>query len=64
MLPYIEHQRADGVPLHRITRHMLGLFQGERGARRWRRHLSQNAHLPGAGVQIVHEAAGKLSEVA
>ena len=64
MLPYIEHRRADGVPLHRITRHMLGLFQGERGARRWRRHLSQNAHLPGAGTKIMREAADQLSEVA
>ncbi len=63
MLPYMERQRADGVPLHRITRHMLGLFQGERGARNWRRHLSQNAHLPGAGTEIVREAVGPLAKV-
>ena len=60
MLPYIERQHAGGVPLHRITRHILGLFQGERGARSWRRHLSQNAHLPGAGSEILHKAANKL----
>ena len=64
MLPYIERQCRHGVPLHRITRHMLGLFQGERGARYWRRHLSQNAHLPGAGIETVREAAGGLVEVA
>jgi tRNA-dihydrouridine synthase A len=57
MLPYIDRQRSDGVPLNRITRHMLGLFQGVRGARYWRRHLSQNAHLPGAGVETVRESA-------
>ena len=60
LLPYIERQCADGVPLHRITRHILGLFQGESGARSWRRHLSQNAHLPGAGSEILYEAASKL----
>ena len=64
MLPYIARQCARGVPLHRITRHMLGLFQGERGARHWRRHLSRNAHLPGAGVETVIEAAGAVAEVA
>ncbi len=64
MLPYIERQRADGVPLNRITRHMLGLFQGERGARHWRRHLSKNAHLPAAGIEIVREAGASLVEVA
>lgn len=63
MLPYIEHQCADGVPLHCITRHMLGLFRGEHGARHWRRHLSQNAHLSGAGVEIIREATDKLAAV-
>lgn len=29
-----------GTPLHSITRHMTGLFQGQRGARKWRQHLS------------------------
>ena len=63
MLPYIERQCAQGVPLRRITRHMLGLLQGQRGARRWRRHLSENAHLPGAGVATVIAAAGEMAEV-
>ena len=60
MLPYIERQCSDGVPLHRITRHILGLFKGESGARSWRRHLSQHAHLPGAGSEILSEAARKI----
>jgi len=63
MLPFIERQRADGVPLPRITRHMLGLYQGERGARRWRRHLSENAHLPGAGIEVIREAGNILANV-
>jgi tRNA-dihydrouridine synthase A len=56
MLPYIESTLADGVPLNRVTRHMLGLFQGRPRARAWRRHLSQHAHLPGAGTEVVEQA--------
>jgi tRNA-dihydrouridine synthase A len=56
MLPYIEQQRRLGVPIHRITRHMLGLFQGQPGARAWRRHLSENVHRTGTGPEILCEA--------
>ena len=37
-------QLAEGTPLRAITRHMLGLFNGQPGARAWRRHLSEAAH--------------------
>ena len=40
---YIREQLRHGVPLNAITKHMLGLFQGRRGARLFRRHLSENA---------------------
>jgi tRNA-dihydrouridine synthase A len=53
MLDYIEVERGRGEPLNRITRHMLGLFSGRPGARRWRRVLSENAHRPGAGPELV-----------
>lgn len=56
MLPYIEQRMQQGRPLKSITRHLLGLFQGQPGARRWRRHLSENAHLPGAGIQTLKDA--------
>ncbi|WP_026042546.1 tRNA dihydrouridine(20/20a) synthase DusA [Pantoea sp. A4] len=59
MYPYIEAELAKGTWLGHITRHMLGLFQGIPGARQWRRHLSENAHKPGAGISVV-EAALKL----
>ena len=64
MLPFVEQQRALGVPVHRITRHMLGLFQGQPGARSWRRHLSENAHRPGAGAgaEILNEALALVSQ--
>lgn len=62
MLPYIEKRMQQGRPLKSITRHLLGVFQGEPGARRWRRHLSENAHLPGAGIHVLKDALSLLLE--
>ena len=55
-LPYVAEQLAQGQPLQRMSRHMLNLFAGLRGARRWRRHLSENAHNPGAGLEVLEDA--------
>lgn len=56
MLGYIADQVAGGVALHHITRHILGLFNGCPGARRWRRYLSENAYAAGAGPEVVEQA--------
>ena len=56
MLPYIEKELAKGVYLNHIVRHMLGAFQNCKGARQWRRHLSENACEAGANVSVVEEA--------
>lgn len=45
LLPYVETQLAQGVHLRAITRHMLGLYHGQPGARTWRRMLSDAALL-------------------
>ena len=55
-LPYVETQRARGVPLKSMTRHILGLFNGLPGARAWRRHLSEAAREPEAGPEIIEAA--------
>ena len=60
ILPYIQREMDRGVPLKSITRHMLGLFQGRPGAKAWRRHISENAHLPGATPDLLSEAASKV----
>ena len=60
MLPYIEDRLIQGDRLNQITRHMLGLFQGRPGARRWRRVLSEGAHKPGAGPRLVEEALSAI----
>jgi tRNA-dihydrouridine synthase A len=60
MLPYVEAMRGRGAPLNTITRHMLGLFNGLPGARAWRRHLSENAHRPGAGPEVLLAALDRV----
>ena len=52
-LHYVERELAGGTPLSAMSRHILGLFQGQPGARAWRRHLSEQAHRPGAGVEVL-----------
>lgn len=56
MAGYVEAELAAGTPLAAMTRHMLGLFQGMPGARAWRRHLSEHAHRPGAGLTTLRDA--------
>ena len=60
MRPYIESELAAGTQLKHITRHLLGLFAGQPGARAWRRHLSENAHRPGAGVEVIDQALARV----
>ncbi|ABO22408.1 MULTISPECIES: tRNA dihydrouridine(20/20a) synthase DusA [Shewanella] len=60
MIPYIEKHLVSGGRLNHITRHMTGLYQGEAGSRAWRRYLSENAHKPGAGIAVVHEARASM----
>ena len=62
MLPYVRRMSAEGVPLHRITRHMLGLFAGQPGGRAWRRALGGECHRPGAGAEVVEEALALAPE--
>ncbi len=61
-LPYVEAQLRRGTPLHCMTRHVLGLFQGMPGARAWRRHLSEQAHRRGAGVEVLEAALRRVPE--
>ncbi|WP_026278651.1 tRNA dihydrouridine(20/20a) synthase DusA [Thioalkalivibrio sp. ALJ3] len=57
LLTLAERMRSDGTPLARLTRHILGLFHGEPGARQWRRILTEGAHRPDAGPELIERAA-------
>ena len=49
-------QLAQRVPLNRLTKPMLGLFNGRQGARLFRRHLAENGNLRGANLQTLRDA--------
>lgn len=53
---YIDEEVARGTRLHSMTRHILGLYQGVRGAKAWRRYLSENAHADDADSAVVKAA--------
>jgi tRNA-dihydrouridine synthase A len=60
--PYIAARLAEGVSLHAMTRHMLGLFAGQPGARQWRRILSEQAPRKGAGLDVLHNALAAVED--
>ena len=63
MEAYIVDHLAVGGRLNQITRHMLGLFAGQPGARAWRRTLSEQAHRPGAGFEVVRAALSAVEDL-
>ena len=64
MRPYIARHLEQGGRLHQITRHMLGLFHGQPGARAWRRVLSERANRPGAGLEVIDAALQPMIQLA
>ncbi len=64
MRPYIAQELGKGTKLASITRHMLGLFAGQPGARAWRRVLSENAYRRDAGLEVVDAALSAMAESA
>jgi len=63
-LPFVDRWLAEGVPLHRATRHLVGLYHAVPGARLWRRYLSENAHRPGASSAVIREALALVRDAA
>lgn len=61
--PYIQNHLNHGGRLHQITRHILGLFASQPGARSWRRVLSENASKRGAGLEVIDLALDQLTAV-
>ncbi|SER53394.1 tRNA-U16,U17-dihydrouridine synthase [Tranquillimonas rosea] len=56
MRPHIAHHLESGGKLAQVTRHMLGLFAGQPGARAWRRILSERGQGSAAGLDVLDEA--------
>ena len=64
MTEYAARECAGGTPLAAITRHLLALFQGQPGSRAWRRTLSEEAHRPGAGPELLRRALEAMQAAA
>jgi tRNA-dihydrouridine synthase A len=62
LIPYVERELSRGARLHHVTRHILGLYQNVPGARKFRRHLSENAYREGAGLDVLEGALGIVRE--
>jgi len=62
LLPYVEQQLSRGAHLNHITRHVLGLFQAVPGAKKFRRHISENAYKRTAGIEVLTDAFALLAE--
>ena len=59
--PFVEKNCADGVPLHAMTRHLLGLFHGRPGARAFRRHLATEGVKRDATLQTLRDAIAHVA---
>lgn len=55
-MSYVEKHIGNGLRLNHMSRHVVGLFHGEPSSRLFRRHISQNAHIPGSGSEVLQEA--------
>lgn len=61
MAAYIEERRKKaGMPIHSTTRHMLGLFNGERGAKYWRQTLGGKAHAATNAQNLFEDAVSQI----
>jgi len=55
-IPYIEKELDSGTPLHHMTRHILGLYKGQKGGKQFRRHLSENSYKKTADIGVLLDA--------
>ena len=59
-IDYCEQELKRGSRLHHMSKHVLGLFQGQRGARAFRRYISENAYHPDADHTVLINALEKV----
>jgi len=59
---YVQDRLRDGYRFNSMARHLLGLFHGVKGARAWRRYLSDNIHRPGVDEKLLQIAADEIRQ--
>ncbi|MCY4357715.1 MAG: tRNA dihydrouridine(20/20a) synthase DusA [Gammaproteobacteria bacterium] len=55
-LPYVVSELEKGTPLKHMSRHLLGLFKGQKGGKQFRRHLSVHSHQADASLNVLKDA--------
>jgi tRNA-dihydrouridine synthase A len=63
MTVYLESQVRQGVAVKHISRHLLGLFQGLRGAKAWRRYISEHAFKDDDNTQLLFQALAAMKRL-
>ena len=59
---YVDNEMVKGEKLHSMTRHILGLFRGVKGAKQFRRHISENAQGEKTSIDVLYDALKKVGE--
>ena len=62
LVPYVEQHLARGGRLNNISRHFLGLYHGQPGAKAFRRYLSENATGDGVGIDVLRHAVEAMRD--
>jgi len=63
MQDYAARELRQGVRLSHITRHLLGLYSGQGGARLWRRFVTEESRRPDAGADVLQRSLECFGEV-
>jgi tRNA-dihydrouridine synthase A len=63
LMPYAEAQLQRGTALRAIACHVLGLYHGQSGGRRFRQILSDSVKLKGSGPELFLEALAAVEPV-
>lgn len=61
-IDYAERQIQQGCRLNHLSKHVVGLYHGEPRSRLFRRHISENAHIPGSTTQVLQDAYAVMLE--
>jgi tRNA-dihydrouridine synthase A len=61
-LAYVAQQCQQQIPLRHMSKHLLSFFQGQIGAKRWRRYLSEHMHVPGADQHVIRGALACMQQ--
>lgn len=57
---FMAEELAKGTKLSHMTRHILGLYQGMPGGKKFRRYISEHAHRPNAGIDVLYSAVSAM----